>query len=90
MLIMWSWGVIDAQGKQPAYRFKTTCEDASFIIRKDHLEAEEEALKLTPDQRALNEKYKAYLVEADTVVVSIYDGKSPDLTKMNAAKAALS
>ena len=82
-------GVIDAQGKQPAYKFRTTCEDATFIIRKDHLEAEQEALKLSPDQRALNEKYKAYLVEADTVVVSIYDGKSPDLTKMNAAKAAL-
>jgi len=83
-------GVIDAQGKQPAYKFQTTCEDATLIIRKDHLEAEQEALKLSPDQRALNEKYKAYLVEADTVVVSIYDGKSPDLTKMNAAKAALS
>ena len=83
-------GVIDAQGKQPAYKFRTTCEDATFIIRKDHLEAEQEALKLSPDQRALNEKYKAYLVEADTVVVSIYDGKKPDLTKMNTAKAALS
>jgi hypothetical protein len=45
-------GVIDAQGKQPAYKFRTTCEDATFIIRKDHLEAEQEALKLSPDQRA--------------------------------------
>jgi len=82
-------GVIDAQGKQPAYKFRTTCEDATFIIRKDHLEAEQETLKLSPGQRALNEKYKAYLVKADMAVVSIYDGKSPDLTKMNKAKAAL-
>jgi hypothetical protein len=79
-------GVIDAQGKQPAYKFQTTCEDATFIIRKDHLEAEQEALKLTPEQRALNEKYKTFLVEADTVVVSIYDGKQADLSKLNAAK----
>jgi hypothetical protein len=67
-------GVIDAQGKQPANKFRTTCEDAAFIIRR--ITWKQEALKLSPNQRTLNEKYKAYLVEADMVVVSIYDGRT--------------
>lgn len=82
-------GIIDAQGKEPAYKFQTTCEDALFIIRKQNLEAEQENLKLTPDQRALNVKYRAYLNEAANIVLTFKDGGKPDLTKMNAAKAAL-
>jgi hypothetical protein len=83
-------GVIDAQKTQPAYKFQTTCEDALFIIRNQNLEAEQENLKLTPDQRALNVKYQTYLSEAANVVIIFKDGGKPDLTKMNAAKAALS
>lgn len=79
-------GVIDAQKTQPAYKFRTTCEDAVFLIRKKNLEAEQENLKLTPDQRTLNQKYKAFLHEAYLVVDDCYSGKQANLTKMNAAK----
>jgi hypothetical protein len=79
-------GVIDAQKTQPAYKFRTTCEDAVFLIRKKNLEAEQENLKLTPDQRTLNQKYKAFLHEAYIVVDDCYNGKQADLTKMNATK----
>ena len=82
-------GVIDAQKTQPSYKFRTTCEDAVFIIREKNLEAEQENLKLTPDQRALNVKYKAFLHEAYLVVDDCYNGKQADLSKMNATKAAL-
>lgn len=80
-------GVIDAQKTQPAYKFQTTCESAIFIIRKQNLEAEQENLKLTPDQRALNVKYQAYLSEAANIVITFKDGGKPDFTKLNAAKA---
>ena len=83
-------GVIDAHKTQPAYKFRTTCEDAVFLIRKKNLEAEQENLKLTPDQRTLNQKYKAFLHEAYLVVDDCYSGKQANLTKINEAKAALS
>jgi len=83
-------GVIDAQKTQPAYKFRTTYEDAVFLIRKKNLEAEQENLKLTPDQRTLNQKYKAFLHEAYLVVDDCYSGKQANLTKINEAKAALS
>ena len=47
-----------------------TCENALFIIRNQNLEAEQENLKLTQDQRALNVKYQAYLSEAANVVIT--------------------
>jgi hypothetical protein len=83
-------GVIDAQKTQPAYKFRTTYEDAVFLIRKKNLEAEQENLKLTPDQRTLNQKYKAFLHEAYLVVDDCYSGKQANLTKINEAKTALS
>lgn len=82
-------GVIDAQKTQPAYKFRTTCEDALFIIRQRNLEAEQENLKLTPEQRTLNMKYKAFLHEAANVVLACSQGQQADLTKMNKAKAEL-
>lgn len=82
-------GVIDAQGKEPAYKFQTTCEDAVLLIRTKNLEADQEKLTLTPEQRTLNEKYKTFLQEAYNVVMGCYNGQKPDLKKMNAAKAAL-
>jgi|BarGraIncu01122A_1022018.scaffolds.fasta_scaffold06784_2 hypothetical protein len=82
-------GVIDAHKTQPAYKFRTTCEDAVFLIRKKNLEAEQENLKLTPEQRALNVKYKAFLHEAYIVVDDCYNGKQADLAAMNKAKVAL-
>lgn len=83
-------GVVDAQGKEPAYKFRTTCEGAAQIIRVKNLEADQENLKLTPEQRVLNQKYKAFLHEAYLVVDNCYNGKQADLTKINEAKAALS
>lgn len=82
-------GVIDAQGKEPSYKFQTTCEDAMTIIRTENMNAQQEALKLSPDQRTLNEKYRAYVHEAAIVVTDCYDGKQANLTAMNAAKAEL-
>jgi hypothetical protein len=43
------------------------------------MEAEQEALKLTPEQRALNVKYMAFLHEAYLVVDDCYNGKQADL-----------
>jgi len=83
-------GVVDAQGKEPAYKYQVTCENAVYVIRKDNLEAQQEVTTLSQDQRALNAKYKAYLHEAYLVVDDAYNGKKADLTKMNAAKATLS
>jgi hypothetical protein len=75
-------GVIDAQKTQPAYKLRTTYEDAVFLIRKKNLEAEQENLKLTPDQRTLNQKYKAFLHEAYLVIDDCYSGKRANLTKI--------
>ena len=83
-------GVIDAKKTEPAYKFRTTYEDAVFLIQKQNLETEQESLKLTPEQRFLNQKYKAFLHEAYLVVDNCYNGKQVDLTKINEAKAALS
>jgi hypothetical protein len=82
-------GVVDAQGKEEAWQFRTTCEGAAFIIRKKNLEAQQENLKLTPDQRALNVKYKAFLHEAYLVVDDCYQGKQADLSKMKSTKTKL-
>jgi hypothetical protein len=82
-------GVIDAKKTEPAYKFRTTYEDAVFFIQKQNLETEQESLKLTPEQRALNVKYKAFLHEAYLVVDNCYNGKQADLTAMNTTKAAL-
>jgi hypothetical protein len=82
-------GVIAAQGKEPAYKFRVTCEDAVYIIRKKNLEADQENLKLTPEQRVLSVKYKAFLHEAYLVVDDCFNGKQADLTKMAEAKAKL-
>lgn len=82
-------GVLDAQGKEPAYKFQITCEDAITIIRKENMDAEQLDLKLTPEQRTLNTKYKAFLHEAANVVLACYQGQHPDLSKMNQAKSEL-
>lgn len=82
-------GVIEAQGKEPAFKFRTTCEDAITIIRKENMDAQQQALKLTPEQRTLNTKYQAFLHEAANVVLACSQGQHPDLTKINQAKADL-
>jgi hypothetical protein len=82
-------GVVDAQGKQEAWQFKQTCENAVYIIRKQNLEAQQEATTLSPDQRAVNEQYRDFLHEAYLVVDDCYNGKQADLLKMAEAKAKL-
>ena len=80
---------MDAQNKETAYKFQVTCEDASMYIRTKNLEAQQEDTTLSPSQRELNTKYRAYLHEAVTVVGACYDGNKPDLTKLNNLKAEL-
>jgi len=80
---------MDAQNKETAYKFQVTCEDASMYIRTKNLEAQQEDTTLSPSQRELNTKYRAYLHEAVIVVGAYYNGKKPDLSKPSQLKAEL-
>ena len=44
----------------------------------------------SPEEIEINTQYQAFLTEAYTVLEVFETGQTPDLTKMNAAKAALS
>ncbi len=81
-------GVIDAQGKQEYWKFKQTVENANSFIQKQYQETDQ-TTTLSQEQREANENFKAYLHEASYVVATCYTGLAPDLTKMEAAIAAL-
>jgi len=81
---------VNSSTTTPLFReYQVTCENAVYIIRKDNLEAEQEITTLSPDQRALNVKYRAYLHKAYLVFDDCYNGNQADLATMNKAKAAL-
>jgi len=82
-------GVIEAQKTQESWQFKQTCEEATSFIRTENLEAEQAYLKLDPDQKTVNENYRAFLHEAALVVSTCYSGQIPDTAAMQAAKANL-
>lgn len=81
-------GVVDLQGKQEAWQYKQTCENAVSFIRKQSLETDS-VTTLSQDQRAQNIEFKAYLHEAYIVVDTCYNGKKPDLSKLNQLKTEL-
>lgn len=75
-------GVVDPEENQEAWQYKATCEETTMFIMKENLEAEQAYLKLDPDQKTVNENYRAYLKEAALVVSKCYTGETPDLTAM--------
>lgn len=81
-------GVVDLQGKQEAWKYKQTCENANSFIQKQYLETDQ-VTTLSPEQRQVNADFKAYLHEASFVVATCYSGETPDLAAMTEAKNKL-
>lgn len=82
-------GVVKAQGTEDNLTYWGDCDNALYIIRMQNTEAERSYPTLAENHKDINVKYRAFLHEAATVVLTCEDGKTPDLTKLNAAKAAL-
>ncbi|WP_048040465.1 hypothetical protein [Methanosarcina mazei] len=78
-------GAVDPEENQETWQYKATCEEATMFIMKENLEAEQAYLKLDPDQKTVNENYRAYLKEAALVVSKYYAGETPDLTAIEEA-----
>jgi hypothetical protein len=81
---------VNQQGKQSPLVYQQTCESVIFTIRGERLDTEYNYNTLDASQKELILSYRVYLQEAADVVVTCYRGETPDLTKMNAAKAKLS
>ncbi|MDD2261620.1 MAG: hypothetical protein PHC31_07245 [Clostridia bacterium] len=81
--------VVDSQGKQSPIAYKQLCESSMTTIRSENLDTEYNYNTLDASQKELIQSYRVYLQEAADVVVTCYTGETPDLTKMEAAKAAL-
>jgi len=81
-------GVIDRQGKEEAWKYRQTCENANSFIQKQYLETNQ-VTTLTAEQRQVNADFKEYLHESSFVVANCYAGKAPDLVAMNEAKAKI-
>ena len=81
-------GVIDQQGKEEAWKYRQTCENANSFIQKQYLETNQ-LTTLTAEQRQINADFKEYLHESSFVVATCYAGKAPDLVAMNDAKEKL-
>lgn len=81
---------VNQQGKQSPLVYQQTCENVIFTIRGERLDTEYNYNTLDASQKELIQSYRVYLREAADVVVTCYRGETPDLTKMNAAKAKLS
>lgn len=80
---------VNQQGKQSPLVYKQTCESVVSTIRGERLDTEYNYNTLDASQKELIQSYRVYLQEAADVVVTCYRGETPDLTKMNAAKAKL-
>lgn len=81
---------VNQQGKQSPIAYKQLCESSMTTIRSENLDTEYNYNTLDASQKELIQSYRVYLQEAADVVVTCYRGETPDLTKMNAAKAKLS
>ncbi len=81
---------VNQQGKQSPLVYQQTCESVVSTIRGERLDTEYNYNTLDASQKELIQSYRVYLREAANVVVTCYTGETPDLTKMNAAKAKLS
>jgi parvulin-like peptidyl-prolyl isomerase len=81
---------VNQQGKQSPLVYKQTCESVMSTIRGERLDTDYNYNTLDASQKELIQSYRVYLQEAADVVVTCYRGETPDLTKMNAAKAKLS
>jgi len=81
---------VNQQGKQSPVAYKQLCESSMTTIRSENLDTEYNYNTLDASQKELIQSYRVYLQEAADVVVTCYRGETPDLTKMNAAKAKLS
>lgn len=80
---------VNQQGKQSPIAYKQLCESSMTTIRSENLDTEYNYNTLDASQKELIQSYRVYLQEAADVVVTCYTGETPDLTKMEAAKAAL-
>jgi hypothetical protein len=80
---------VNQQGKQSPLVYQQTCESVIFTIRGERLDTDYNYNTLDASQKELIQSYRVYLQEAADVVVTCYRGETPDLTKMNAAKAKL-
>lgn len=81
---------VNQQGKQSPLVYKQTCESVMSTIRGERLDTEYNYNTLDASQKELVQEYRDYLQEAANVVIVCASGETPDLTKMEAAKAALS
>ncbi|MDD3248705.1 MAG: hypothetical protein PHF18_17910 [Methanosarcina sp.] len=81
---------VNLQGKQSPLVYKQTCESVMSTIRGERLDTEYNYNTLDASQKELVQEYRDYLQEAANVVIVCASGETPDLTKMEAAKAALS
>lgn len=68
--------------KQVDWEYKQTVENTIIYIQNRDLEARQEHMTLTPNEKNLNEAYQKYLHEAFVVVADCYNGEKPDLSKM--------
>jgi hypothetical protein len=82
-------GVVKAQGTEDSLKYWGDCDNALYIIRMQNTEAERSYSTLAENHKDINVKYRAFLHEAANVVLACEDDGKPDLSKMNAAKAAL-
>jgi len=80
---------VNQQGKQSPIAYKQLCESSMTTIRSENLDTEYNYNTLDASQKELIQSYRVYLQEAADVVVTCHTGETPDLTKMEAAKAAL-
>jgi hypothetical protein len=81
--------VQDASVNMDHAHFVVMYQNAKQLISVKILQSRRGETTFTPEQGALSVKYRTYLGAAYDVVDSYSKGEQPDLTKMNAAKAAL-
>jgi hypothetical protein len=82
-------GVVKAQGTEDSLKYWGDCDNALLTIRMQNTEAESGYTTLSENHKPINVKYRAFLHEAANVIITCENEDKPDLTKMNAAKAAL-
>lgn len=67
--------VIEAQEKEETWKYRQTCDDTLSDIQEMNLDAEQEYMTLSDDQKKINEAYRVYLKEAAKVVTNCYTAR---------------
>jgi zona occludens toxin (predicted ATPase) len=81
--------VMIQQGALTTLEYKQLCESVMATIKSERLDTEYGYNTLDESQKEVIRNYREYLNEAANVVVICYEGDTPDLTAMHAAKQKL-